>query len=201
MQSLIDRSSQNGCSYRVTQVVSNRPEAKGLQRAERAGIDTSVVRHQDFGDRETFDRAMAAVLDAKPPQLLILAGFMRILSPWFVRHYEGRILNIHPALLPAYPGLNTHQRVIDAGDSHHGSSVHFVTEELDGGPPVVQGRLPVKTGETAEHLGRRVQRIEHEIYPLAAEWYGLGRLRFRDGHAWLDNTRMSGPVIRDYPDA
>jgi phosphoribosylglycinamide formyltransferase-1 len=116
---------------------------------------------------------------------------MRILSPWFVRHYEGRILNIHPALLPAYPGLNTHQRVLDAGDQWHGSSVHFVTEELDGGPLVMQGRLPVTPGQSAAELAARVQAVEHQIYPKAAALYADGRLVFRSGRAWLDDEELT----------
>ncbi len=177
---------------------SNRPDAYGLVRAERAGIASACVEHGDFASREAFDRAVAAALDAGRPDLLVLAGFMRILSPWFVARYEGRILNIHPALLPAYPGLNTHQRVLDAGETWHGSTVHFVTEELDGGPRILQGKLAVDPDETADELCSRVQAIEHKIYPEAAGWFGEGRLVYRDGAAWLDGKMLQEPVVSTF---
>lgn len=123
---------------------------------------------------------------------------MRILSPWIVDHYAGRILNIHPALLPAYPGLDTHQRVLDAGETWHGSTVHFVTEELDGGPRILQGKLRVDPNETADELCARVQSVEHKIYPEAANWFGQGRLEFRNGQAWLDGRRLVEPVVSDF---
>ncbi len=123
---------------------------------------------------------------------------MRVLSPWFVDHYEDRILNIHPALLPAYPGLNTHKRVLDAGEKWHGSTVHLVTDELDGGPRILQGRLPVDSSKSAEDLARRVQSVEHQIYPEAANWFAEGRLEFRDGTAWLDGEILAEPVVRDF---
>jgi phosphoribosylglycinamide formyltransferase-1 len=123
---------------------------------------------------------------------------MRILSPWFVNHYAGRVLNIHPALLPAYPGLNTHQRVLDAGETWHGSTVHFVTEELDGGPRILQGRLAVDPHETAAELRARVQSVEHRIYPEAANWFGQGRLLFRDDAAWLDGRPLTEPVVANF---
>jgi phosphoribosylglycinamide formyltransferase-1 len=163
-----------------------------------AGIDTLCIEHGDFESREAFDQAVAAELDNWQPQLLILAGFMRILSPWLVQHYEGRILNIHPALLPLYPGLDTHQRVLDAGDVHHGSTVHFVTEELDGGPRILQGRLKIAPTTDPDELMSRVQAVEHQIYPMAADWFGQGRLKFRDGDAWLDDERLRDPVIMDF---
>ena len=147
---------------------------------------------------QEFDRAVAEVLDQYAPGLLVLAGFMRILSPWFVQHYEGRILNIHPALLPAYPGLDTHQRVLDAGEKWHGSTVHFVTEELDGGPRILQGRLAIAPGETADGLCARVQAVEHQIYPQAADWFGQGRLEMRDGMAWLDGKPLKEPVVSNF---
>jgi phosphoribosylglycinamide formyltransferase-1 len=179
-------------------VVSNRPDAYGLTRATAAGIDTEVVEHGAYSTRELFDRAVADVLDQYRPRLIILAGFMRILSPWFVNHYAGRILNIHPALLPAYPGLDTHQRVIDAGEKWHGSTVHFVTEELDGGPRILQGRVSVDPNESAAELCTRVQAVEHQIYPEAASWFAAGRLEYRDGSLTLDGMTLAEPVIRDF---
>lgn len=195
LQSFIDRAAAGDSALDLSVVFSNKPDAYGLTRARSAGIPTACIEHGQFESRETFDRAVASKLDEWQPELLILAGFMRILSPWFVAHYAGRILNIHPALLPAYPGLNTHQRVLDAGDQWHGSTVHFVTEELDGGPRILQGRLAVDANETADELCTRVQSLEHRIYPEAANWFGQGRLEFRDGAAWLDSQRLDNPVL------
>ena len=198
LQAFIDRAAAGEIGLQICVVLSNRPAAFGLERARRAGIPTACLEHGAFADRESFDRAVAAELDDHSPDLVVLAGFMRILSPWFVHHYEGRILNIHPALLPAYPGLDTHQRVLDAGERWHGSTVHFVTEELDGGPRILQGRLEVDPGEPAERLCARVQSVEHRIYPEAADWFARGRLRCRDGAAWLDGVRLDEPVVRDF---
>jgi phosphoribosylglycinamide formyltransferase-1 len=198
LQSFIDKSACGDIDLDLCVVFSNRPDAYGLTRAHAAGIPTECLEHGDFPDRESFDRAVAGLLDRYAPDLIILAGFMRILSPWFVQHYAGRILNIHPALLPAYPGLDTHQRVLDAGEIWHGSTVHFVTEELDGGPRILQGRLAVKSGESADELCQRVQAVEHQIYPEAAHWFGQGRLEFRDGAAWLDGGLLSDPVVSQY---
>lgn len=198
LQAFIDRVQDGQLAIDIAVVFSNKPDAFGLQRAARAGIETSCLQHGEFPDRESFDRAVAAELDRYSPQLIILAGFMRILSPWFVRHYEGRILNIHPALLPLYPGLNTHQRALDAGDTHHGSTVHFVTDELDGGPRIVAGRLRVPNGISAQQLQDKVQVLEHEIYPQAAEWFAQGRLCYRDGQTWLDDKQLREPVVIDF---
>ena len=179
-------------------VFSNRPDAYGLTRAREAGIETQCIEHGAFDSREQFDRAVAEALAPWEPELLVLAGFMRILSPWFVQHYAGRILNIHPALLPNYPGLNTHQRVLDAGDTHHGSTVHFVTEELDGGPRIVQGRIRVAPSTDPDELMQRVQAVEHRIYPTAADWFGSGRLHMQDGATWLDDKPLDEPVVLDF---
>jgi phosphoribosylglycinamide formyltransferase-1 len=198
LQSFIDRGAAGDSALDLCVVFSNRPDAYGLTRAKNADIATACVEHGQFDSREAFDRAVAAKLDEWQPELLVLAGFMRILSPWFVAHYEGRILNIHPALLPAYPGLDTHQRVLDAGEQWHGSTVHFVTEELDGGPRVLQGKLAVDPNESADELCARVQSLEHQIYPEAANWFGQGRLQFRDGQAWLDGKQLDEPVVSGF---
>jgi phosphoribosylglycinamide formyltransferase-1 len=198
LQSFIDRVATGNIALDLSVVFSNRPDAYGLTRAREAGIDTACIEHGDYASREAFDQAVAAELDNWGPELLILAGFMRILSPWFVSHYEGRILNIHPALLPLYPGLNTHQRVLDAGDIYHGSTVHFVTEELDGGPRILQGRIRVAPTQDPDELMSRVQAVEHQIYPTAADWFGRGRVTFRDGAAWLDGKRLDEPEILDF---
>ena len=198
LQSFIDRAVAGDLDLDLSGVFSNRPDAYGLKRAENAGIATACVEHGAYGNREDFDKAVVAKFDEWQPELLILAGFMRILSPWFVNHYEGKMLNIHPALLPAYPGLDTHQRVLDAGESWHGSTVHFVTDELDGGPRILQGKLAVDPNETAEELCARVQAVEHQIYPEAANWFGQGRLELRNGAAWLDGNLLEDPLVSDF---
>ena len=198
LQAFIDAVEGGGLDLDLTVVFSNNPEAYGLERAERAGIPTACIQHSDYPDRESFDQAVIAELDRFNPDLLILAGFMRILSKPFVAHYAGKILNIHPALLPLYPGLNTHQRVLASGDEWHGSTVHFVTEKLDGGPRILQGRLAVVPGETADELAARVQAIEHKIYPQAASWVGTGKITFRNGQSWVDGHRSEEPVVQTY---
>ncbi|MGB5335807.1 MAG: phosphoribosylglycinamide formyltransferase [Woeseiaceae bacterium] len=198
LQAFIDAVSRGKLSLQLSVVLSNKPEAYGLVRAKEAGIPTVCLQHGHYADRASFDSAVAEKLDEWRPDLLVLAGFMRILSPGFVAHYSGRILNIHPALLPAYPGLDTHQRVLDAGDEWHGSTVHFVTEELDGGPRILQGRLPVVAGESADQLASRVQAIEHQIYPQAAGWVGEGRVEFRLGQTWIDGALAEEPVVQTF---
>ena len=198
LQSFIDRVAQGSLSIELCGVFSNRPDAYGLQRAREAGIETLCIEHGQYATREQFDQAVAAALAPWEPDLLVLAGFMRILSPWFVQHYTGRILNIHPALLPLYPGLDTHERVLEAGDTHHGSTVHFVTEELDGGPRVLQGRIRVAPTTDPDELMQRVQAVEHRIYPTAADWFGAGRLEMKDGATRLDGAAIDEPVVLDF---
>ena len=198
LQSFIDKVEAGELDLELSLVFSNRPDAYGLERARKAGIPTACIEHGDFPDRESFDRAVAAVIDEHAPELIVLAGFMRILSPWFVQHYEGQVLNIHPALLPKYPGLNTHQRALDAGDEWHGSTVHFVTEELDGGPRILAGRLRVEPGETADELQHRVQAIEHQIYPEASGLVGAGRVRFEQGEAVIDGQVADEPIVKTF---
>ncbi len=198
LQSFIDKVASGELDLELCLVFSNRPDAYGLERAGKAGIPTACIEHGDFADRESFDRAVAAIVDEHRPGLIVLAGFMRILSPWFVRHFEGRVLNIHPALLPKYPGLDTHQRALDAGDEWHGSTVHFVTEVLDGGPRILAGRLRVDPAESAEELKHRVQAIEHRIYPEAAALVGSGRARFEDGRTLIDGKVADEPILRTF---
>ena len=200
LQALIDsiKDASPSCPARIRAVISNRADAYGLQRAEQAGIATQVLDHKQFDGREAFDAALAQAIDAHEPHLVILAGFMRILSPGFVRHYAGRLLNIHPSLLPKYKGLHTHQRALDAGDREHGCSVHFVTEELDGGPLVVQAVIPVRPDDSPTTLAQRVHEQEHLIYPLAMHWFAEGRLRLDEHGASLDGQPLSnsGHLIR-----
>ena len=197
LQALIDSLGEDNPA-RICAVVSNRAEAFGLQRATAAGISTHVVQHKDFADRESFDAALLEIIDKYQPQLVVLAGFMRILTPGFVRHYQGRLLNIHPSLLPKYKGLDTHRRALDAGDKEHGCSVHFVTEELDGGPVAIQATLAIEPNESIEQLTNRVHAAEHVIYPLAVRWFAEGRLRLADGGAMLDETLLpaTGHLLR-----
>lgn len=201
LQAFIDAVKGDQSNLELTVVFSNNPEAYGLERAEQAGIPTACIQQNDYPDGESFDRAVMHELDRWRPELLILAGFMRILTPAFVSHYRGKILNIHPALLPSYPGLNTHQRVLDAGDEWHGSTVHFVTRELDGGPRILQGRLKVDAGESASELAKRVQTIEHQIYPEAAGWVASGRVTFADGKTHINGKPTEEPVVKTYAPA
>ena len=198
LQALIDSDDVKASPATIRAVISNRADAYGLQRAKDAGIDTCVLDHKAFEGREAFDAALIEVIDTFKPQLVVLAGFMRILSADFVRHYQGRLLNIHPSLLPKYKGLHTHQRALDAGDGEHGCSVHFVTEELDGGPLVVQAVVPVESGDSAQTLAQRVHTQEHRIYPLAVRWFAEGRLILGDQGALLDGQLLaaSGHLIR-----
>ncbi|MFC3939512.1 MULTISPECIES: phosphoribosylglycinamide formyltransferase [Pseudomonas] len=198
LQALIDDVRTGGNPARIAAVISNRADAYGLQRARDAGIDTRSLDHKAFEGREAFDAALIELIDAFNPQLVVLAGFMRILSADFVRHYQGRLLNIHPSLLPKYKGLHTHQRALDAGDAEHGCSVHFVTEELDGGPLVVQAVVTVESDDSAQSLAQRVHTQEHRIYPLAVRWFAEGRLSLGDRGALLDGQLLaaSGHSIR-----
>ncbi|MCR1826424.1 phosphoribosylglycinamide formyltransferase [Pseudomonas oleovorans] len=198
LQALIDSVAHDGNPARIAAVICNRAGAYGLERAKQAGITTELLDHKQFDGREAFDAALIQAIDAHQPDLVVLAGFMRILTPGFVQHYAGRLLNIHPSLLPKHKGLHTHQRAIEAGDSEHGCSVHFVTEELDGGPLVVQAVLPVMADDTAESLARRVHQQEHQIYPLAVRWFAEGRLRLGAQGAMLDGLPLpaSGHLIR-----
>lgn len=198
LQALIDSTRTGDSPVRIRAVISNRADAYGLQRARDAGIDTAVLDHKAFDGREAFDAALVELIDGFAPQLVVLAGFMRILSAGFVRHYHGRLLNIHPSLLPKYKGLHTHQRALKAGDAEHGCSVHFVTEELDGGPLVVQAVIPVVSDDTPAQLAQRVHSQEHLIYPLAVRWFAEGRLRLGEHGALLDGQPLaaSGHLIR-----
>ena len=200
LQALIDSLGADNPA-RIGAVISNRADAYGLTRAQNAGIATAVLDHQAFDGREAFDAALIDAIDAYRPDLVVLAGFMRILTPAFVQHYHGRLLNIHPSLLPKYKGLHTHQRALADGEAEHGCSVHFVTEELDGGPLIVQAVVPVQPGDTAEQLASRVHIGEHHIYPLAVRWFAEGRLRLGAQGAELDGTPLPacGRQIRDLP--
>ena len=186
LQAIIDACKETQYPGKVVGVISNKADAYGLTRAENAGIETTTLSHKAFDSRESYDQALIAAIDEYNADLVVLAGFMRILTPAFVQHYQGRLLNIHPSLLPKYQGLNTHQRAIDAGDTVHGVSVHFVTEELDGGPVILQAKVPIFDGDCAEDLASRVHEQEHRIYPLVVKWFCNGRLAMKADKATLD---------------
>ncbi len=192
LQAIIDYIREQELPIEIRAVISNNPEAYGLKRATEAGIPVEVVNHRDYQSREYFDQALRAVIDQYKPELIVLAGFMRILTDDFVRRYQGRMINIHPSLLPKYQGLNTHQRVLEAGDSQHGVSVHFVTPELDGGPVIIQATVPVKEDDTPQSLAERIHEQEYLIYPLVIQWFAEGRLQLRN-----DEVLFNGKPITD----
>ncbi|RKZ39447.1 MAG: phosphoribosylglycinamide formyltransferase [Gammaproteobacteria bacterium] len=175
----------------IRAVISNRQQAKGLLYAKQAGIPTEIMAHTRFKTRIDFDTALQTRIDFYQPKLLILAGFMRILSPGFVAHYQGRLLNIHPSLLPAFRGLQTHQRVLESGIKEHGASVHFVTEDLDAGPVITQARVPVLPDDDEESLAARVLQVEHRIYPQAIHWFAQGRLQLQGQSVLLDEQTIT----------
>lgn len=186
LQAIIDAADSADSPFTVDAVISNQPGAAGLERARRAGIPVEVVDHRAYARREEFDSALAEVIDGYDPGLVVLAGFMRILTPAFVARYAGRLINIHPSLLPEFPGLDTHGRAIAAGAAEHGASVHFVTAALDGGPLIIQARVPVRAGDDADTLAARVLEQEHRILPEAIRWFAAGRLRVEDTRVLLD---------------
>ena len=190
LQAIIDAINSQQLNAEIRAVISNRPGVKGLERARAAGIPARVLDHNDYDDRDSFDLALQSLIDSFQPELLVLAGFMRILTNHFVDHYKGRMLNIHPSLLPAFTGLNTHQRVLDAGHKQHGVSVHFVTNELDSGPLVIQAVIPVLSDDTAESLAQRIHQQEHIIYPMAISWFADGRLSCKNNQVFLDNQAL-----------
>ena len=180
LQALIDAEKENTLNGRIVAVISNVADVYGLERAHAAGIATTVLSHKTFATREDYDRALLAAVQQHAPDLVILAGFMRILTPVFVAPLYGKLMNIHPSLLPKYPGLHTHQRALDAGDSEAGATVHFVSTALDGGPVIIQASVPVLPDDTAETLAKRVLQQEHIIYPQAARWFCEERLHCKE---------------------
>ena len=190
LQAILDAIDAGELPARVNLVLSNKAGAAGLARAERAGVPAQAIDHRGFPDRASFDQAMIERIDAHGADTVVLAGFMRILSPGFVRHYQGRLINIHPSLLPKYPGLNTHARALEAGDREHGCSLHFVTDELDGGPLIAQARFPVAANDTAETLSEKVQAREHRLYPQVLRWRAQQRLQMTDQGVELDGERL-----------
>jgi phosphoribosylglycinamide formyltransferase-1 len=197
LQAIIDSIAAGHLKARIAGVLSNKADAYGLVRAQQAGIATAVLAHTAYADRESFDAAMMAKIDDWQPDVVVLAGFMRILTPGFVQHFEGRLVNIHPSLLPKYKGLHTHQRALENGDAEHGCSVHFVSAELDGGPVIGQAVVPVLPGDNETLLTERVHKSEHRLYPEVLVLMADGRLAYRDGLPWLDGKKLDTPVRLD----
>ena len=200
MEALIAARDAGTLPVNIAGVISNRPDAKGLHTAQMAGISTAVLDHKAFADREAFDEALIECIDVFTPDLVVLAGFMRILTEDFVSHYEGRLMNIHPSLLPSFPGLHTHQRALDEGVRIHGCTVHFVTPTLDHGPVIIQAAVPVLDTDDEDSLSARVLAQEHQVYPQAVRWFAEGKLCLEDGRVRVtaeldDSARLISPVL------
>ena len=194
LQAIIDAIATQQLQANIQAVISNRPGVKGLQRAQAANIPALTLDHKEFASREAFDQKLMQTIDQYQPDLIILAGFMRILTDELVEHYNGRMLNIHPSLLPEFKGLNTHQRALQAGVKQHGVSVHYVSNELDGGPLVLQAVIDVTESDTAESLQQRIHQQEHIIYPMAIEWIAQKRLEMIDKQVYLDKQALHTPA-------
>ena len=200
LQAIIDEVNTGALAIDIRSVISNRPDAPGLKRAHAAGLATCVIDQREYMDRAQFDAALMQAIDSHGPRLVILAGFMRILGDAFIRHYAGRLMNIHPSLLPAFKGLNTHARALAAGVKHHGASVHFVTPEVDAGPVIAQGVVPVLAGDTPDILAERVLGVEQRIYPMAIQWYVAGRLTMDHNRVLLDGSeRPEQGLVKEIP--
>lgn len=194
LQALIDASRERDFPGQIIAVGCNQPKALALARAAQANIETFVVDHTKFGSREEFDAALMAHILRHNPDIIVLAGFMRILTTDFVRAFRGKLVNVHPSLLPRYTGLNTHQRALDAGDQTHGVSIHFVTEELDGGPVIAQAEVAVAEEDTAESLAGKVQEKEHLLYPIVVRWFCEGRIQLGGDNVLFDGQNMDTPM-------
>nr|VFK54206.1 MAG: phosphoribosylglycinamide formyltransferase-1 [Candidatus Kentron sp. TUN]VFK59430.1 MAG: phosphoribosylglycinamide formyltransferase-1 [Candidatus Kentron sp. TUN]VFK68572.1 MAG: phosphoribosylglycinamide formyltransferase-1 [Candidatus Kentron sp. TUN] len=190
LQAIIDVSRRD-LPVDIRAVISNQADALGLDRARQEGIQTVVLEHGPFPTREAFDQRLIPIIEGFDPRLVILAGFMRVFTPAFVEHFSGRLINIHPSLLPQLPGLHTHERAIEQGLKEHGATVHFVTEEVDSGPIIIQARVPVFPDDTPTVLAERVLEQEHRIFPQSIRWFVEGRLQIRDGQVWLDGSPIS----------
>ncbi len=194
LQAILDQAASGALPVEVVAVISNRPGVYGLERARQAGVAALELDHKNFIDRPDFEAALIECIDHHQPDLVILAGFMRVLTAGFTEHYRGRLLNIHPSLLPKFRGLHTHERAIAAGETEHGASIHFVTAELDGGPVIVQARVPVQSGDDPDVLAARVLEQEHRLYPQAIRWFAEGRLKLDQARVWFDGKSLDQPL-------
>jgi phosphoribosylglycinamide formyltransferase-1 len=195
LQAILHDIEKNDLRIRLESVISDRPDALGLERARDAGIETRVVDYAAFSERADAERELANVLESLDPELIVLAGFMRILPTEIVARFPGRMVNIHPSLLPKHRGLDTYRRALEAGDAWHGSTVHYVTPELDAGPAIIQYRVPIQANETEETLADRVRRGEYIVYPRAIGWIAEGRVELRGDRVWLDGQPLDAPVV------
>ncbi len=197
LQAIIDAIKAQTLNANIVVVISDRADAFGLQRAAKANIPTEILPAKSFTDRSEYDLALQQLIESYHPGIIVLAGFMRILSPAFVEHFAGKIINIHPSLLPNYRGLNTHERVLTAQEKIHGVSIHFVTAELDGGPVIAQAQLEIDPNDTAETLKQRVHQLEHQLYPEVLRWFAQARLQFKANHVYLDGSLLGlrGKII------
>lgn len=194
LQALLDQAASGELPVEITAVISNRPGVQGLERARRAGVPALALDHKSFPDRSSFEMALMELIDRHQPDLVILAGFMQVLTPTFTERYRGRLLNIHPSLLPKFRGLHTHERAIAEGETEHGASVHFVTAELDGGPVIVQAQVPILAMDDPDTLAARVLEQEHRLYPQAIRWFAEGRLRLKGEYVWFDGQPLEQPL-------
>ena len=194
LQAILDQAASGELPVEVAAVTSNRPGVQGLERARQSGVPALELDHKNFADRPAFEAALIELIDRYQPDLVALAGFMRVLTPGFTDQYRGRLFNIHPSLLPRFRGLHTHERAIAAGETEHGASIHFVTAELDGGPVIVQAKVPVLPGDDPDTLAARVLEQEHRLYPLAIRWFAEGRLRLEGDRVWFDGEALAEPL-------
>lgn len=195
LQAIIDHQKKHCDVYEIALVISNRPNAYGLERASIAGINTLIVDHTEFSSREAFDDVLQKAIDNVNSDLVVLAGFMRILSTGFTQHFLGKMINIHPSLLPKYTGLHTHKRAIESGDKEHGLSIHFVTAELDGGPVILQATVKIEPFDSEQTLAEKVHQQEHIAYPLVVEWFVEGKLELKNNQAWLNQKCLHNPIL------
>ena len=200
LQALIDAREQGRIKLDIVNVISNRADARGLERADRAGIPTTILEHQGFADRDDFDRALAVLISAGKPDFVMLAGFMRIIGSGVLDHFQGRIINLHPSLLPLYRGTDTYQRALDAGDSEHGASIHFVTGELDGGPVISQVRIPVLPGENKDRLAARLAPMEHRLVVATVKFITSHRVECKNTEVFVDESGLSRPLLMQADD-
>ncbi|MBE2293328.1 MAG: phosphoribosylglycinamide formyltransferase [Phycisphaerales bacterium] len=194
LQAILDQAASGELPVEVAAVISNRLGVHGLERARQAGVPALELDHKHFADRPEFEAALIELIDQQQADLVVLAGFMRVLTAGFTEHYRGRLFNIHPSLLPKFRGLHTHERAIEAGETEHGASIHFVTAELDGGPIIVQARVPVLVGDDADTLAARVLEQEHRLYPLAIRWFAEQRLRLEGDQLYFDGQALTAPL-------